>query len=56
MVWLMNCTSTKAVDGKTLFEATFGKNLDLRDIHEWGEIVWIQIESGTKLGGCVHEG
>ena len=39
IVWLMNCTSTKAVDGRTPFEATFGKKPDLRDVHEWGETI-----------------
>jgi len=52
----MNRTSTKAVDGKTPFEAVFGKKLDLRDVHEWGETMWVQIEGGTKLGGHVREG
>jgi len=33
--------STKAVDGKTPFEAVFRKKLDLRDVHEWGETVWV---------------
>ena len=41
VVWLMNRTSTKAVDGETLFEATFRKKPDLRDVREWGETVWI---------------
>ena len=52
----MNRTLTKAVDGKTLFEAVFGKKPDSRNIHEWGETMWVLIEGGTKLGGCVHEG
>ena len=41
VVWLMNRTSTKAVDGMTPYEATFGKKPDLRNVHEWGERVWI---------------
>ena len=56
VVWLMNHTSTKAIDGETLFEAVFGKKSDLRDVHEWDETVWVQIEGGIKLGGRVHEG
>jgi len=31
----------KAVDDKTLFEATFGKKPDLRDICEWGKTMWV---------------
>jgi len=53
VVWLMNCTSTKAVDGKTPFEATFGKKPDLRNVCEWGKTVWVRIEGGNKLGHCV---
>ena len=56
VVWLMNRTSTKAVEGMTPFEAAFGKKPDLRHVREWGEKVWVHIESGNKLGGCVREG
>jgi len=51
----MNRMSTKAVDGKTPFEAAFGKKPDLRDVHEWGETMWVQIEDGNKLSGRVRE-
>jgi len=52
----MNRTSTKAVDGKTPFEAAFGKKPDLRDVREWGKTVWVRIEGRNKLGGHVQEG
>ncbi|CAA7262723.1 unnamed protein product [Cyclocybe aegerita] len=32
VVWLLNRTSTKAVDGKTPYEAAFGKKPDLREV------------------------
>ena len=56
VVWLMNHTSTKAVDGKTPFEAAVGKKPDLRDVCEWGKTIWVRIEGGTNLGGHVREG
>ncbi|CAA7268571.1 unnamed protein product [Cyclocybe aegerita] len=56
VVWLLNRTSTKAVDGKTPYEAAFGKKPDLREVREWGEKVWVRIEGGNKLGGQVREG
>jgi len=56
VVWLMNRTSTKAVKGKTPYEAAFGKKLDLHEVREWGERVWVCIEGGNKLGGHVCEG
>jgi hypothetical protein len=56
VVWLMNRTSTKAVDGQTPYEAAFGKKPDLRDVREWGEKVWVRVEGGDKLGGRVREG
>ena len=40
----------------TPYEAAFGKKLDLSDIREWGEKVWVHVEKGTKLGGQVREG
>jgi hypothetical protein len=56
VVWLMNCTSMKAVDGMTPFEANFGKKPDLQHVQEWGKKVWVHIEGGDKLGGCIKEG
>jgi Pol polyprotein, beta-barrel domain/Integrase core domain/GAG-pre-integrase domain len=56
VVWLMNHTLTKAVDGKTPHEAAFGNKPDLRHVHEWGEKVLVCTEGGNKLGGCVMEG
>ena len=37
VVWLMNCTLTKAVDGMMPYEAAFGKKPDLRHECEWGK-------------------
>jgi hypothetical protein len=56
VVWLMNRMSTKAVSGKTPYKAAFGKRPDLKHVREWGERVWVRIESGDKLGGRVSEG
>ncbi|PPQ83602.1 hypothetical protein CVT26_001384 [Gymnopilus dilepis] len=56
VVWLMNRTSTKALDGMTPYEAAFGKKPDLRGLREWGEKVWVRVEAGNKLGGRVKEG
>ena len=56
IVWLMNRTPTKAVEGKTPFEAAFGKKPDLGEVREWGEKVWVRLEEGNKLGGRVREG
>ena len=56
VVWLMNRTSTKAVEGMTPYEAAFGKKPNLRDVREWGEKVWVRVEGGNKLGGRVREG
>ena len=55
-MWLMNQTPTKAVDGKTPFEAAFGKKPDWSEVQEWGEKVWVRIEGGDKLGERVKEG
>jgi len=56
VVWLMNRVSTKAIEGKTPFEAVFGSKPNLREIREWGEKVLVRTEDGNKLGGRVLEG
>ena len=55
-VWLLNRTTTKAVEGMTPYEAAFGKKPNLKGLREWGEKVYVRIEGGTKLGGRVREG
>src|SRR6266704_4960871 len=52
----MNRTSTKAVEGKTPFEAAFGKKPSLTDVRECGKRVFVRMEDGNKLGGRVSEG
>jgi hypothetical protein len=52
----MNHVSTKAIEGKTPFEAAFNKKPNLKDIREWGEKVLVRVEDGNKLGGRVREG
>ena len=57
VVWLLNRTTTKAVEGMTPFEAGFGKKPHLGDLREWGEKVYVWLEKkGLKLGGRVQEG
>jgi len=46
----------KAVDRMTPYEAVFGRKPDLQNVPKWGEKVWVRIEGGNKLGGCIHEG
>lgn len=52
-VWVLNRTSTKALDGMTPLEASTGKKPDLRGLRKWGEKVWVCVEEGNKLGGWV---
>lgn len=56
VVWLMNRTLTKAVEGKTPYEAALGVKPDLSGVREWGEKCWVRVEKGSKLGGRVREG
>jgi hypothetical protein len=46
----------KTVDGKTPYEAAFGKKPDLWQVWEWGDKVWVCVKGGNKLGGWVKEG
>jgi len=44
VVWLLNRTTTKAVDGMTPYEAALGKKPDLKGLREFGERVWVRID------------
>ena len=56
IIWLLNRTTTKAVEGMTLYEAAFGKKPNLKGICEWGEKVYVRVEKGNKLGGRSGKG
>src|SRR6266540_6098574 len=56
VVWLLNRTTTKAVNGITPYEAAFGKKPNLKGVREWGEKVWVRVEKGDKLSGRVRKG
>jgi hypothetical protein len=49
VVWLKNHTSTKALGGRTPFEAVTGSKPDLRGLPEWGCRVSVHDATGTKL-------
>ena len=55
-VWLKNRTPTKALNGGTPLEAATGQKPDLSRACVWGSCIWVRVEGGTKLGGCVAEG
>jgi hypothetical protein len=40
-VWIINRTTTKALDDMMPFEAATGKKPDLH-VREWGEKVWVR--------------
>ena len=57
--WLKNRTSTKALDGKTPFEAVHGEAPNLTGLPVWGARVWVhdadvsKIDSHARLGRWV---
>ena len=56
-VWLKNRTPTKALpDGKTPYEALYGRKPDLSQLKEWGSRVWVHDSSGSKLDGRSNVG
>jgi len=55
-VWLLNRTTTKAVEGMTPYEVAFGTKPNLKGLREFGEKVYVRVEKGNKLGGRVHLG
>ena len=56
VVWLLNRTTIKVVEGMTPYEAAFEKKPNLKGVREWGEKVYVRVEKGTKLSGRVREG
>ncbi|CDO78107.1 hypothetical protein BN946_scf184638.g3 [Trametes cinnabarina] len=48
--WLKNRTSTKALGGRTPFEAATGSPPNLRGVPVWGSKVWVHSTSDGKLG------
>ena len=55
-VWLKNCTSTKALDGKSPLEATTSCCPDLSQLQEWGCHVWVHDANTSKLEPHAQEG
>jgi hypothetical protein len=47
--WLKNRTATRALDGKTPFEALYGQPPDLQSLRTWGCKVWVHSPGGSKL-------
>ena len=55
-IWLKNRMPTKALDGGTPLEAATGQKPDVSRACVWGSRIWVHVEGGMKLGGCVVEG
>lgn len=53
---LKNHTSTKALDGRTPYEAVNRRPPDLRDLPEWGCKVWVHDDKTGKVGVRAKEG
>jgi Reverse transcriptase (RNA-dependent DNA polymerase) len=47
--WLKNRTATRALNGKTPFEALYGRPPDLSALRTWGTSVLVHNASGSKL-------
>jgi transposase InsO family protein len=47
--WLKNRTATRALDGKTPYEAVYGQSPDLSDLRRWGCTTWVHNADGSKL-------
>ena len=55
IVWLKNRVITRALGTVTPFEALNGSKPDLSGVPEWGQPVWVHVDSGSKLGGRAAE-
>ena len=49
-IWLKNRTSTKALNGRTPYEALTGSPPDMSGVPVWGSQVWVHDDSSGKVG------
>ncbi|PIL25828.1 transcription factor [Ganoderma sinense ZZ0214-1] len=54
--WLKNRTSTRALDGKTPYEARYGTQPDLRGLKPFGAKCWVRLEHAPKMQPKAVEG
>ena len=54
--WLKNRTSTRALGGKTPWQALYGKPPNLSRLKRFGEPVWVHDPNGSKLDARAREG
>lgn len=52
-IWLQDCTSAHAIDGKTLYEIKHKKKAHLMGIQEFSVIVYIKDLKAGKLDVCI---
>jgi len=55
-VWLKNRSSTRVLHNSTPHEALTGIKPSLKDLHTWGQKVWVHDTSNLKLSRRVKEG
>src|ERR1700683_4470637 len=55
-VWLRNCTPTRALDGKTPYEARKGKKPHLAGLQEFGVAAYVKDNNAGKLDSRAHVG
>ena len=49
---MKNRTLTHALpEGKTPYEMLYNEKPDMKELHEWGNEVWVHTLDGTKLDG-----
>jgi hypothetical protein len=51
VVYFNNCTSAKALTGKTPFEVYYGKKPNITNLHKFGCKVWVHNPNNLKLDG-----
>ncbi len=56
LTWLKNCTLTRALSGKTPWQALYHAPLNLAGLKCFGETVWVHDTTGSKLDARAWEG
>ena len=56
MTWLQNCTPTRALDGKMLYEMRFKQKPHLGGIQEFGVAAYVKDLKAGKLNSRTQQG
>ncbi|GBE78838.1 hypothetical protein SCP_0200350 [Sparassis crispa] len=55
IVYVHNRTARRTLQGKSPFEVRFGRTPDVSNLHEWGSVVFVKVDTNSKLDARSRE-